>query len=257
MEVLDVLAEARTPLGLGEVVNQTGLSRTTTHRILSTLVSKEFVEQGDDHRYAIGIRLFQIGHSFRKGISLSASVLPVLRDLAATTHEIASLSVQRDWGALCIERVVGRHATPMIWEVGSSLPLHIGAAGRCLLASLCDEDIDEYVARNLEPFTASSITGASELWEDVNRTRGAGVAIAIDDGQIGTRGFAAPVYDADQQPIACVTASALNINVPREREDDLVDKMRRAGAQASHLLGCMKPPDLAVAPRARALPQTP
>ena len=48
MDLLSCLAEARTPLTLGELSRRTGMPKATVHGLLSALRSSAVVEQSDD-----------------------------------------------------------------------------------------------------------------------------------------------------------------------------------------------------------------
>ncbi len=235
-DILECLAEDG-PRTLGEIARGTELNKATCHRILATLVTRELVEQGPDQRYHIGIRLFQLGNSLRSTLSFRDRVVPIIRDLADQSEETVFLAVRQGWAAVCLERIEGKHATSLVWQVGGSLPLHIGAAPRALLAAMTDDELEAYVARDLEVMTTATIVDPDAIRDDVRHTREVGTVMAIDDAHIGTRGFGAVVRDADGTPVCAISISGLSLRVPERRKPVLLQLVKEGAARASSALG--------------------
>jgi DNA-binding IclR family transcriptional regulator len=236
-DVLDVMAAARRPLGHSEIARLTGLNKTTSHRILSTLLSRDFVEQGADQRYHIGIRLFEIGNALRPTLSWRERVLPIIRQLADDSEESVFLAVREGRRAVCLDRIEGKYASSLVWQLGGSLPLHIGAAPRVLLAELSDSELNDYLAGDLEAMTPLSVVDPAAIRKDVESIRGNGGVVAIDDTQIGTLGFGAAVRDGDGRAIAAISISGLSLTVPADRAPALFELVKDAAARASAALG--------------------
>jgi DNA-binding IclR family transcriptional regulator len=235
-DVLEYLAE-RGPRTLGEIARGTALNKATCHRILATLVTRELVEQGPDQRYHIGIRLFQLGNALRSTLSFRDRVVPILSDLADESEETVFLAVRHGWTAVCLERIEGKHATSLVWQLGGSLPLHIGAAPRALLAAMTDDELEAYLARDLEAMTPATIVDPDALRRDVRNTREVGTVMAIDDAHIGTRGFGAVVRDADGRAVCSISISGLSLRVPEKRKPVLLQLVKEGAALASSRLG--------------------
>ncbi|HEY1515514.1 MAG TPA: IclR family transcriptional regulator [Solirubrobacteraceae bacterium] len=235
-DILEYLAEGG-PRTLRDISRDTQLNKATCHRILATMVSRKLVEQGPDQRYHIGIRLFQLGNALRSTLSFRDRVVPIIRELADQSEETVFLAVRQGWGAVCLERIDGKYAASLMWQVGGSLPLHIGAAPRALLAAMTDEEIETYLARDLEVMTPATTVDLEAIRRDVQRTRKVGTVMAIDDAQIGTRGFGAVVRDADGVPVASISISGLSLRVPEKRKPILLRLAKDGAARASAALG--------------------
>ena len=96
--VLRLLAmfETKKVIRVNEVSRDMGLSRSTVHRMLSTLHYHQFVEQDDLSRaYGPGPALVDIGLAVIRNMDIRAMAHAVLVELAEETNETVHLGVQR------------------------------------------------------------------------------------------------------------------------------------------------------------------
>ena len=61
LAVVEVVAAEGGHLTIGEIATATGLPLPTTHRLLRTLVSRGYMRQMPNRRYALGFRLVPLG----------------------------------------------------------------------------------------------------------------------------------------------------------------------------------------------------
>jgi DNA-binding IclR family transcriptional regulator len=120
--VLDAI-EAR-PRSLAELVDETGLSRATAHRLATALATHRFVARDSDGRFALGPRLV--------APDLARLARPALEALRDATGESAQLYVRRGGHRLCLASLESPHGLRTIVAVGAELPLSAGSAGRVL-----------------------------------------------------------------------------------------------------------------------------
>ncbi len=132
--ILEALAEIG-PTSLAELVDATGISRPTTHRLALALESHGLVGRDERGRFRLGVRLAAWG---RSAVPLSATMLEqsamVLADLRDETGESAQLYVRDGDHRVCVaaaERPTGLRDTV---PIGARLPLVAGSGGKVLLA---------------------------------------------------------------------------------------------------------------------------
>lgn len=112
------------PLALAGLVKATGLSRATAHRLAVALELHGFLERDGEGRFATGPR-------FRRP-DLVALATPALEQLREATGESVQLYVRRGDKRLCVAALESLHGLRTIVEVGVSLPLDVGSAGKIL-----------------------------------------------------------------------------------------------------------------------------
>jgi DNA-binding IclR family transcriptional regulator len=85
-------------LGGSEIARKIGVHRTTTHRILSTLVEDKILEKNPrTNRYSIGPHTYAIGNLFLSSTDLPKATEPVMDMLNMLTDEAISIGI-RDGG---------------------------------------------------------------------------------------------------------------------------------------------------------------
>jgi len=94
LDVLEFLAEARLESSLSQVARATGLTKTTSHRILGVLESRGYVERTSAHGgYRLALKVWQLGSRVVGQRRLRDVARPLLERLAAETEEHVNLAV--------------------------------------------------------------------------------------------------------------------------------------------------------------------
>ena len=120
------------PRSLGELVEATGFSRATTHRLAVALEVHGLVRRDEDGRFALGVRLVALGRAAAEALPLSSAAQPALRALRDATGESVQLSVREGDRRVCVAALESPHGLRTIVPMGASLPLDAGSAGRVL-----------------------------------------------------------------------------------------------------------------------------
>ena len=120
------------PRSLGELVEVTGFSRATTHRLAVALEAHGLVRRDDDGRFALGIGLVALGRAAAEELPLSTAAQPALRALRDATGESVQLYVREGDRRVCVAALESPHGLRTIVPMGASLPLDAGSAGRVL-----------------------------------------------------------------------------------------------------------------------------
>src|SRR5262245_6260507 len=91
MSILFALDDA--PLTLAELVEHTGFSRATTHRLAAALEIHGLVRRDGGGRFALGLRLVGLGRSAATAVPLPVLARPALEELRDRTGESVQLYV--------------------------------------------------------------------------------------------------------------------------------------------------------------------
>ncbi len=112
------------PLTLAGLVDATGLSRATAHRLAVALEVHGLLGRDGPGRFTLGPRL--------TGVDLPALARPALETLRATTGESVQLYVRRGERRLCVASLESPHGLRTIVPIGMALSLNVGSAGKVL-----------------------------------------------------------------------------------------------------------------------------
>jgi DNA-binding IclR family transcriptional regulator len=119
-------------LPLAGVVEATGLTRATAHRLAVALEAHGLVRRDDDGRFSLGLRLIGLGHAAAEQVPGWLHARPALAWLQGETGESVQLFVRDGDERVCVESLEGPHELRTIVPVGARLPLERGSAGRIL-----------------------------------------------------------------------------------------------------------------------------
>jgi len=120
------------PATLGELVDRSGLSRATAHRLACGLERHGLVDRDDGGRFVLGGRLADLGAAAMAGPSLAAAARMALEWLRDRTGESVQLYVPRGEERVCVVSLQSPHSLRTIVAVGAALPMDRGSAGRVL-----------------------------------------------------------------------------------------------------------------------------
>ncbi|MCZ4076949.1 IclR family transcriptional regulator [Rhodococcus sp. H36-A4] len=220
-----------TALTLAEVCARTGLPRSTTHRVLVSLVNLGWLTR-TGNKFELGMVLFELGERVAIKHSLRSAALPFMQDLFAVTEQTVHLAVRDRFDAVYVEKIHGRSAMPFPSHTGGRLPLTCTAVGKALLASEDPDVVAEVLAQPLRRCTPNSITDPKRLALEIDSVRRTGVASEREESAIGGCCVAAPVTMAGK-PVA-----ALSVSVPKAqfRPELLAPAVRTAALSLSRVL---------------------
>lgn len=120
------------PMSLQSLVDATGLSRATVHRLAVALEAHGLLRRTDAGRFALGLDLIALGRSAGEQFPITeAATTPMVR-LREQTGESVQLYVPDGDSRVCIAALESPHGLRTIVQVGSVLPMELGSGGRAL-----------------------------------------------------------------------------------------------------------------------------
>ncbi|KAB1650526.1 IclR family transcriptional regulator [Pseudoclavibacter endophyticus] len=204
LAVLEVFDEDHITLTLSEISRRAGLSLSTTHRLVGELHRWGALERGSDGRYAVGMRVLELGALEPQGLRLREAAKPYLGDLHAATGADVNLSVRDGTDVVYIDSIRARGGAPVLTRLGGRWPMHATATGHVLLAWAAPAFRERVLAGQLKRFTSTTITDPDELRRALARVRQAGAAIVENTITHGALAIAVPVRGTQDRPIAAV-----------------------------------------------------
>ena len=137
---LSLLLQQEGNLRVSDAAKRLCVARSTAHRLLSMLVYRGFAEQGEDRSYSAGLAL---RHPFQPEAmaELRTVALPHLRSLMETVGETTYLCTVVGNEARFVATVECAQVLRVGRREGLTLPAHLTAAGRAVLAAKSPEEI--------------------------------------------------------------------------------------------------------------------
>jgi len=237
--LLEALADEReaTPRCLSEVLHE---PRTTVYRLLTGLQALDMVEAGSrPGTYRLGWRLLRLGSAVIERLDERQAALPVMERIHERTGETVFLCVRRGDDAVCIERLDGLRVQSLALRLGGSLPLHLGAGPRALLAWEPPEEWDAYVERQspLAAMTEQSPATREELLAELERSLADGFAVSDEDVTPGIASLGAPIFDYTGRVRAAVSIGGMRNFLLDEIRHEAVPLLVNGAGEISTALG--------------------
>jgi IclR family KDG regulon transcriptional repressor len=149
IDVLEELAKSGGEVGVTELSKRLKLHKNNVFRLLATLELRGYVEQNkDSESYRLGVKALQLGQAYHAQNSLVARALPVLRQLADSTGETASLAILQSGQVQYPVSIESKRPVRVNARIAVSFSAKANAAGRLLTANLPDSVLNEILATN-------------------------------------------------------------------------------------------------------------
>lgn len=120
------------PCSLAGLVEATGFSRATAHRLAAALEVHGLLRRDNDGRFALGPRTWALGLAAARGWPIAEAARPALARLRDDTGESAQLYLRDGETRVCVASLESAHGLRTIVATGATLPLDQGSGGRAL-----------------------------------------------------------------------------------------------------------------------------
>ena len=204
-KLLESFSADRREVTLGEFTRDVGLNKTTTYRLLQTLVTVDLLVRTRSGGYRLGKKVLYLGAIARADLDLRNEALPLMRDLTDEFGDTAFLMLPSTEGAVVIEALVGRNPVRVHGvTVGTVLPYHV-AAGPAVIAAF-DPVIEARTLDSLRAkMTPRTLTTKKALQSRYEEIRKSGYAISTEDYIDDVAAVGAPVLDENGIAIASLS----------------------------------------------------
>ena len=197
IQILEVVAQAASPLTATEINAVLGLPKPTIHRLIGQLETLGYLLRDLDGRsYHPGpkMRDMMVG-VMRAGGNLLAR-RAVLTALNESIGETCNLSVPDVDAMIYVDRVETHWPLRIALKIGSRVPLHATSAGKIALAFLDDAAFEKFLTTaRLEKHTPSTITSPAMLRDEISMIRERGYSTDSEEFVSGMIAVAVPVTD--------------------------------------------------------------
>jgi DNA-binding IclR family transcriptional regulator len=237
LRLLECFALPEGELPLGELASRTGLSKSTTHRLLQALVNEGYVAQGQSGDYRLGVKLLRFASYARSQSELLRLARPFLESLVASTRETAFLGVLDGIELLYLDTREPDEAVRLARHPGAVGSPHVSSLGKALLAFSPQEIVDRLVNEGLPRHTEWTVTDRDLFLADLEQVRERGYAVNNQERIDGVRAIGFPVFGEGQACVAAISVAGPLQRMSDERIDELVPITGRAATELSALLG--------------------
>ena len=137
LDILSLLTDDTPVISIRDIVEATGLPKTTVMRLVQTLEHSGLL-WATPGGYMAGPGLWRWAHLARRSWELPPETQAMMRDLAARQRETVNLYVLRDIYRVCVAQQESPQPLRHVVHIGDELPLWAGASSKVLLRDAPD-----------------------------------------------------------------------------------------------------------------------
>lgn len=215
--LLSAFSAARPVASVSYLAEATGLTRSTAHRLLSSLVEHGLVVQlPDSTDYCLGPRLLGLADTAKSQLSLELQAEAAMRALRDFTGETVGLHVMDE---IPMRRTIAQveSTKPLrrtYVDMGSPIAPYLGSPGKVLLAFADSEVVEKVLAGDLRDGVSGVRIDPDDLRAELAQIRSDEYAVSLEGRVVGVASIAVPVRDYSGRAVA-----SLSVSVPSVRAD--------------------------------------
>ena len=204
--ILETLGKSDRAMSATEINANLGLPKQSIHRLCTSLESEGFLTRlGGTRKYVPSRRLRELGSGLLFNSRNHIARRQILLSVAREVRETVNFVVPEDDGMSYVDRVETDWAFQIQLPIGSHVPFHCTASGKCFVASLPPKAQKRFVASlDLTALTRATKTSADALLADLHEIRKRGYSLDEEEFMEGMVAIAVPVTDAQGRFVAAL-----------------------------------------------------
>jgi DNA-binding IclR family transcriptional regulator len=216
LTLLTSFDDSRVELGVTEMAAALGVHKSTASRLAGALERAGLLTRSG-RRFRLGLEVVRLGTLAMRSLDVVAAMQPAMVKLSQQTGETVNLAVPDGPDVLNVAEVPSRYILNSSggW-IGRRTRPHAVANGKVLLAY---DAIP--MPRQLERYTAQTITAPEALAAELAAVRRNGYATAVAELEEGLVAVASPVRDATGACVAALSISGPAFRMLPESLDEL------------------------------------
>ncbi|WP_162909324.1 IclR family transcriptional regulator [Aggregatilinea lenta] len=237
LAVLEIVANAPRGLQLSEVSAELGFDRSTTYRLLNTLIAAGYIVRDGSKRYNLSYRLVTLSRHLLADNERSRASREIMEWIAHETGETIHLSALDGMEEVLIQRVKGTQFLIVDFQIGERFSLHCTSVGKVLLAYQDERLIEQVIAAGLPQMASNTITDPDHLRQELRHIRSTGYA--IDDHELADhmRCISVPVFEADGRVMVGLSISGPDTRLSLEKLEEYKVPLSEGARELSERLG--------------------
>ena len=238
VRLLEAFVDGPAEHGISELSRRAGLSKSTVHRLVATLVEVGWLERNPTtDRYRLGLKLFELGSAVAARLEVRECALPVMHDLMQRVGETVHLAILDGDHVVYAAKVESQHAIRLFMQVGGHGPAHCTGVGKVLLAHAPAAVVERVIAAGLPAFTPHTITEPAALRAHLAEVRRQGYALNVEESELGLVSVAAPVRDHSGAVVAGLSVAGPSQRLPAAALPSLIARTVETAEDVSRRMG--------------------
>lgn len=221
-----------------------GTPRSTTHRILSSLVAARYLHHMPHKGYLLGPMPIHLGNRALEQRPLVAIAQPHCEALSRQTGDTVHLGIVDGSEVVYLVKISGTRGFEMRSRVGQRMPLATTGVGKALMLDMTESRwrslYDAAAAANARNPERPPIPDWDLFLRRMHGYQKRGLVFDLEENEAGIRCTGAPVRDMDRRVVAAVSLASASPFMPEARLEEVAPLVRDAALAVSRELGWME-----------------
>ncbi|QRG70089.1 IclR family transcriptional regulator [Brevibacillus choshinensis] len=241
MELLNLFIE-HSRLSLNEMVELSGIPKTSIHRMVGSLEGMDFLQKGEDGKYSLGLLFLQFGQLVAERLDIRQIALPAMTALRDRAEEAVNLIIRDGKEAIYVEKLDTNHPVRLYTKIGRRSPLYAGACSRIILSYMEEKERERYLQEvELVAIGHGTIIDIERLRQELKLAREKGYTISYSELENDTVSIAAPIFDHTSRLAAGISIAGPQVRFGEERLPELIHQLQKTAEEISRELGWRGP----------------
>ncbi|KEZ78771.1 IclR family transcriptional regulator [Salinisphaera hydrothermalis] len=238
--LLRIVCEADRPPRFSDIVNASGLPKSTVNRLLATLGTQGLVRfDSQDKCYRPGFGLLSLAAGTWAGLDIRRAATDEMAALLSELGETVHLAVLEGDEVIYLDKLESPQSIRLFSAVGKRGPVYCTGIGKAILAELPEAERDAIIT-GLKPirYTPSTLTSPDTLRTELEAIRERGCAYDMEEHEEGIRCVAVAIRNFRGEPIAGISVTSTASRLAGTRMvDEIQPRVIAAGRRISEALG--------------------
>jgi DNA-binding IclR family transcriptional regulator len=227
LDILTLLTADRPTVTIREIVEATGLAKTTVIRLVATLELSGLL-WATTGGYMAGPGLWRWAHLAQRSWELPPETQRGMRELAARQRETVNVYVVRDIARVCIAQQESPQPLRHVVHIGDELPLWAGATAKVLL-----RDAGPALLARIARSSPYGPGHEKRLQEWIDEAAVAGYAVSHGEREDGLSAVAAPILGRSGAVVAALSLSGPTLRFTEARVREFAVEVKRLAQHVS------------------------
>ncbi|MCM8772556.1 MAG: IclR family transcriptional regulator [candidate division WOR-3 bacterium] len=238
MKIIEIISNSENEgLSVGEISKFLNLKITTTHSLLSTLLSLGYLEKDKNtKKYRISEKLLNIFYPLLSKNFLIKISEPVMKNLAENIKESVVLGIFYKGERYTIAQVsYENNLLNVNLNMFQKASCYSTATGRILLSYLPEKEVKEYIRKNGYPKeTWNNIRNFRDLKKEFEKIRKRKIEIIEKEGTVA---IGVPIFSSDKKIIASLGVYLPTVRFRKGNRERIINELKKAGEEITLKLG--------------------
>jgi IclR family KDG regulon transcriptional repressor len=234
-QVFDLLSKHPRGLTVTEVAEEIHTSKSTSSRLLASLVEAGFLERDDAQRHYLDVRFWTWGVQAARRLAVLDIARPHVAAAVKAWQNPAYIAVVRGDQTIYLESITPSNEHAMFNLVSYAVPVYACAPGKAILAFSSEKAQEAVLNGPLQKFTPRTLASREELARELETIRRQGYSVNrgeyYDNNHLAA---AVPILDQNGTPVAAVCFYGL---MDQASLDRLIPPLLELGGVISASLG--------------------